>query len=128
MRRRLWAWAPALLWAALIFALSSRPSLPLPGSGLDKLAHFGTYAVLGLFLGRGGAASSVPVVGIVLLGWLYGASDEVHQHFVPGRSPELLDWVADALGVAAGVASYQLLRRRFRRAHRDPEPLSSHTS
>ena len=28
--------------------------------------------------------------------------DEIHQSFIPGRSAEFLDWIADALGAAAG--------------------------
>jgi VanZ family protein len=50
----------------------------------------------------------------VLLGVAYGASDELHQHFVPGRSVEFGDWVADSLGVCAGV-----FLQRFWGARRD---------
>jgi VanZ family protein len=34
---------------------------------------------------------------------LYGASDELHQSFIPGRSPEIGDWVADTLGALIAV-------------------------
>jgi len=49
-------WLPVLAWAALIFALSSVPSLST-GLGLwdlvlRKLAHAGEYAVLGALLAR----------------------------------------------------------------------------
>jgi VanZ family protein len=39
----------------------------------------------------------------VLLGILYGASDEVHQLFVPNRSSDVVDLLADTLGVMAGA-------------------------
>jgi VanZ family protein len=113
VRRRLVAWLPALAWATLIFLLSSRPALPAPDLvGLDKLAHFAVYAVLGVLLSHAGLRTAVPSGWLIALGVLYGASDEWHQFFVPGRTPEFADWVADACGVVAGV----LLHRRWRHA------------
>ncbi len=41
----------------------------------------------------------------VLLSVLYGAFDEVHQSFTPGRSPDVRDLFADGLGAALGVAA-----------------------
>jgi len=32
------------------------------------------------------------------IAFLYGVSDEIHQYFVPGRHPDVLDVVADASG------------------------------
>ena len=69
------------------------------------------YAVLGgllrLATGRTGAA--------VAWAGAYGVSDEVHQAFVPGRSPDPLDWLADAFGAWVGAA---LVARAVRRARR----------
>lgn len=108
-------WLPAVLWAALIFYLSSRSSVPLPGvEGADKVAHFGAYLVLGFFLAFGNARGPrLPSVAPLLLGWLYGAADEIHQYFVPGRSVDIRDWVADALGVTAGLLLHSLLHHTF---------------
>lgn len=121
--RRFRAWLPALAWAGTIFFLSSRSSLPegpelIPG--FDKVAHFGAYALLGLLLAHAVRATGLPLVAAVALGWLYGASDEWHQSFVPGRSVELLDWVADALGVLAGVYLFKLWHARRRRGEAPP--------
>lgn len=44
----------------------------------------------------------------VLLASLYGVSDEVHQAFVPGRSADLLDWLADTAGAAVAVSLVRL--------------------
>jgi len=35
----------------------------------------------------------------------YGLTDEVHQMFVPGRSAEVADLIADAAGACAGTAA-----------------------
>ena len=111
------AWLPALLWALFIFALSSRTRLPvaLPGS-TDKLAHLAAFLVLGAGLAWGAVSTGSAPALPVLLGLLYGAADELHQRFVPGRSPDPLDWLADAAGVLLGVAIfYPLFARRTSR-------------
>ena len=100
IRRMMW---PVVLWAALIFGLSSIPSL---GTGLGtwdtvlrKLAHTTEYAILGLLLLRAtGRAWLAVVVGV-----LYAASDEFHQHFVSGRHGSPVDVAIDAAGVLIGV-------------------------
>lgn len=112
MKQRLAAWAPPVAWAGLIFLLSSRSRVPGPEVvGLDKVLHFGAFAVLGLLLARACDRTGVPLAAAIVLGLLYGASDEVHQMYVPGRSPDPLDWVADALGVIAAVYTYRRARR-----------------
>ncbi len=113
--RRLLAWLPAVAWAAVIFTLSSRPRLPGPGlPGFDKAMHFAAYALLAWLLAFATERSRLPIIVAVVLGLLYGATDEFHQSFVPGRSPDVLDWFADAAGVAA--ATFVYVRRRARRA------------
>ena len=67
----------------------------------DKLAHLVWYAILaGLLLqGLGRRAWPWVLAGTLLLaGW-----DEWHQFALPGRSPGVYDWLADALGVMVGV-------------------------
>ena len=110
------AWVPALLWAAVLFAVSSRSTLPGDlGGGIDKLAHFGAYAVLGVLLARAAVGSRWSIAWPVLIGLAYAASDEIHQYFVPGRSADAGDWLADALGVGAGcLLVYRVLSGRLR--------------
>lgn len=130
--RHLPAWLPALGWAALLFLLSSRPTLPAPDvAHFDKAAHFGAYLVLGLLLAFAADRSGWPLWIAIPLGLAYGMADEVHQMFVPGRSPSVADWIADAAGVAAAVLLYargrgRRARARARRAARgstEPEAL-----
>jgi VanZ family protein len=102
-------WGPALLWTAVLFGASSRQSLPVDlHSGTDKLAHFGAYAVLGLLLAHGQLRSGISVLWVMLFGSLIGGMDELYQGTVPNRSPDLHDWVADSLGVVAGVFLFNL--------------------
>ena len=100
----------ALSWMGLLFYLSHQPSLPTPSlfSGQDKLIHAVVYGALGVMLLaaqplRAGRYSWRRIGASVLLASLYGASDELHQSFVTGRSAEIGDWVADTLGALIAV-------------------------
>jgi VanZ family protein len=108
-------WAPVVLWAAIIFAFSSIPSLGTGLGGWDlvlrKLAHTAEYAVLGALLFR---ALRRPWPAIVV-GALYATSDEVHQHFVQGRHGAWYDVLIDSVGVTIGVLAW----RRMAGARRD---------
>jgi VanZ family protein len=100
---RLNTWLSVAVWAAVIFTISSVPSLD-SGLGewdtvLRKIAHVGEYAVLGALLYR--AVRREPAA--IVLGSLYGVTDEVHQSFVTGRHGSPLDWLIDTAGVIAGV-------------------------
>ena len=109
--RALSLWLPVVAWAGLIFALSSIPDL---GTGLGtwdlvlrKLAHAAEFAVLGFLLLRALGRETVALA----LGIAYAASDELHQHFVPGRQGSVLDVALDSVGVAAGVYVVRKLSR-----------------
>ena len=55
------------------------------------------------------------VCGAVAISSLYGVTDEYHQLFVPGRSFDVLDMLADALGSVVGASAmgaWSILRRR----------------
>ena len=109
-------WAPAATWMAIIFLLSAQSSLPrAPDDLLDivvkKLAHFGEYLVLAILLCLATAQRGVPAVGVspgaVALAFLYALSDEIHQAFVPGRTPSAADLGVDAIGAGAGIALFR---------------------
>jgi VanZ family protein len=108
--RALSLWLPVVAWAGLIFALSSIPDL---GTGLGtwdlvlrKGAHAAEFAVLGFLLLRALGREAVALG----LGIAYAASDELHQHFVPGRQGSVLDVALDSVGVAVGVYALRRLR------------------
>jgi VanZ family protein len=107
-------WLPVVAWAGLIFAFSAVPNLST-GLGLwdlllRKAAHLAEYAILGALLLRA-VGRAQPAF---LLGVLYAASDEVHQHFVRGRHASPLDVAIDGLGIAAGILLYQWALQRAR--------------
>jgi VanZ family protein len=99
----------ALFYALLIFAVSAIPSLSAPPLGIvleDKIIHFFEFGVFSflLFLAFYHSGSEFVKRHVFLLssavGVVYALSDELHQKFVPGRTCEFLDFVADFLGIA----------------------------
>jgi VanZ family protein len=103
---------PVVLYCALIFYLSSLSTFPDVVTGFpDKIAHLILYAGLGLFVARSISASfNLKTVLIWTLTTVfclvYGISDEIHQYFVPGRSTEIADALADMIGGFAGAVLY----------------------
>ncbi|MDP2955985.1 MAG: VanZ family protein [Longimicrobiales bacterium] len=118
MRDRLRAWGPAAAWAGVLFFLSAIPGThvpPLLFPGEDKVAHLALYAVFGAALAWGWARSAreSSATPVLALGLLYGASDEWHQAFVPGRDPSLGDLLADTAGVLLGYWLFSFVRRHL---------------
>ena len=95
-------------WVVFTLTLTSIPNpefgLLFPGS--DKIAHFGFYGVAGflfvLWRRANGTGAASAVIWASIFAALLGAVDEFHQQWIPGRSMELLDWVADFAGGTAG--------------------------
>lgn len=117
MLKPLSRWILVVLYAALIFYLSSGPiTVDLPGS--DKLYHIVEYGMLSFLLYNALSSSfkkerpwKIALLAIILT-LLYGVSDEFHQLFVPSRSADPYDVVADASGaiIVQGLIS---IRKRF---------------
>jgi hypothetical protein len=117
--------APAILYAAAIFygGLIRMAALPQVGFvATDKVLHAGAFGGLAFLLTRAARfcmpASSLPkhlLVGALGASAL-GALLEVCQAFVPYRSADPLDWLADTVGAALAVAVllvwWRLLPRR----------------
>jgi VanZ family protein len=100
-----------VVYMAAIFYVSSLSEAPLPPGFSDKPSHSLAYLGLGITIARafaGGLPARVRMrtaVAAVLLTIAYGATDEFHQSFVPGRSAELYDLYADAIGAIIGTAA-----------------------
>ncbi len=115
-------WLPAAGWAALIFTLSSISGSSYPAVAIpfaDKIVHVMLYAPLGALFARAMVRprSRTTMVLAVLGATLYGVTDELHQMFVPMRSPDLRDVLADAIGSIIGAGVFvTILRRRNTRA------------
>jgi VanZ family protein len=110
--RALTVWLPVLVWAAVIFAFSSIPSLS-SGLGtwdtvLRKGAHVTEYAILGLLLYRALEREALALAAAIA----YAATDELHQHFVSGRHASPVDVAIDAVGVSLGMLLWLRVRPR----------------
>lgn len=114
-------WAPSVLWAGGILVATSIPGSALPPispfAGADKVVHFAMYGVLAALVGRavaidGGRNLWFPLALIALM----AAGDEWHQQWVPGRSADVHDWMADMAGAIVGFTyTYMARPRRERR-------------
>jgi len=122
---------PAILWMAVIFLLSHQTGeqlgslLPLfqqwiPAMRSFDWGHFAAYFVLGVtyywallplsYRWQGKAA-------VVLMAGLYGVTDEIHQMYVAGRTPDIRDLRNDVIGasLAVLVMSTPLIGRLLRK-------------
>jgi VanZ family protein len=98
-------WCFAAAWAAVIFAGSSVPGSRIPG-GYSVYGHLTEYFVLGALVAFAfGGRKLSGVAAALLVCALYAASDELHQAFVPMRTPDPLDWLTDLVGATAGALS-----------------------
>ncbi|HEU4928678.1 MAG TPA: VanZ family protein [Candidatus Krumholzibacteria bacterium] len=101
----------ALVYAALIFFVSSQPYLLAPGPEFelkDNLAHAIEYGVMAALLFRALAPvvwpdALIAFLLVVTVTACLASADEVFQGTVPGRHRDILDWVSDLAG--AGVAT-----------------------
>lgn len=104
----------SLLWMGTIFYLSSltgRELSDLPAVN-EIIGHGFLYFVLGLLLYFSFRKRQGPLT--VLTAFLYGLSDEFHQSFVPGRTPEISDLLVDTLAALLAVCLLAGVRK-FRR-------------
>ncbi len=119
--------APAIAWAAVIYAFSSNSSPSVGALGFEKgqwapstvLLHGAEYAVLATLLiagmrllaarrfGRAVTAQREAKILVIsaVLSILYGISDEIHQGTVAGRDASIADVFSDAAGTAIAVAA-----------------------
>ncbi|MFQ5902012.1 MAG: VanZ family protein [Thermodesulfobacteriota bacterium] len=101
----------------LIFYLSSNPYpeyIPEVWN-LDKLIHIGEYGILAILwfralgISKTSCRGKMPLILAIIFTVLFGITDEVHQHFVPGRYASIYDIIADGSGAWLGLWLY----RRF---------------
>lgn len=123
MKRSLLLWSPAAVVAGIIFFASSLPGQSFPAVAIwsfDKVVHAAVYAVLGLLVALPldrlkliQRRTAIVIVAAMVV-TAYGISDELHQRFTPGRSPDVFDVIADAIGGVLGAWAWVALRARRR--------------
>ena len=118
----------ALVWGLFLFGLTSWPEPPqVPVAStipnFDKLVHLTLYGVEAFLIYRAvrwpgrSRFSFLRALTIVGAMAVWGVADETHQAWIPGRSMEGRDVVADVVGATAGavVASAASSRRGAKR-------------
>lgn len=103
-----------------LFILGAQPiAVGLFSPPWDKLAHVGTFALIGCAAGvasgsQGWLRAACCVAGALAL----GVTDELHQVYLPGRSASWADLLADAVGGVVGASLLHLTQiaklRHFR--------------
>ena len=109
---------PTIVYAILIFVLSSIPSLRPIEIGLsfqDKLAHALEFGIFGFLLQRS-FASMRPITWTVfgmtfIAGTMYAGLDELHQLFVAGRECSAADYLWDSVGLLCGQSVYAVVKK-----------------
>jgi len=119
-KKIIYYWLPVIIYCLLIFIQSSYPSpenIPnLPY--IDKILHFIAYAILGVLFFRAFRTQRVKeninlvIMLSIISSSLYGLSDEVHQHFVPSRNADIMDFFADVAGSICGVYVIKFIHDR----------------
>lgn len=113
-------WLPVLIWAGVIFFLSSQPELKsdLPQSWdffFRKIAHMIEYGILTYLLFRAFKGYNLnarkSLILAIIFSFLYAISDEYHQSFILGREGTARDVAIDSIGIIA--ASLWIKRKKL---------------
>jgi len=115
VKRTIRYWLPVLICMVIIFHASSIHGRDIPPlfPFQDVAFHFFVYLALCFFFARALKNTYRNMSGIkliiftVIFGFIYGASDELHQAFVPYRSVSCFDVLIDTLGSFAGSLIYR---------------------
>jgi VanZ family protein len=116
---------PALACMSVIFYLSHQSKLPdvpsLSGQITSVLGHFTVYFALAVLtwwgLGAFALSNRQRVAIAFAVAFLYGITDEWHQSFIPGRTPDWRDNLTDAFGAACGLLLVTWVARSRRLGH-----------
>ena len=86
---------------------------------IRKIAHFSIYTLVGFlimsFINTYHLDEKKEIISSLLIGILYATSDEIHQGFVPGRSPQITDVILDSMGVLLGILLLLLLLKIYKK-------------
>ncbi|MFA5125216.1 MAG: VanZ family protein [Patescibacteria group bacterium] len=113
-------WLLVISWLTFIFCLSAQPSFPVNFTVneyqiISSWAHIALYVILAFLVVEAAVASGINrrqalVVALAVCA-IYGASDEWHQFFVPGREASLNDWLLDTIAALLVVFFYAFIYR-----------------
>ena len=107
--RRALLWGPVVSYMAVIFWLSAQSSPPVPGGMPDWFLHGVEYFGFAIVVFRavsGGvpaALSPARVATTMAIVTAYAISDELHQMYVPYRTPDVRDVRSDVVGASIAL-------------------------
>ena len=115
-------YVPLVLYWLILLTLTTLPGADLPDIGVvDKVNHFVAYFGLAVLLSLTLLLQTKyelfyrkAFLFTFLIIIIYGALDEIHQIFIPGRSADILDWLSDAGGAFIGLLLVLLLVKMFK--------------
>jgi len=108
---------PLIFYWIILFTLTTLPTESIPSVGVsDKVEHLLAYFVLSillyltlLFQRKSVLLKNYAMLFTILIVFAYGIIDELHQLMIPGRSCELLDFLADMIGGIIGIIIVKIL-------------------
>jgi uncharacterized membrane protein len=116
-RKNALAWLAVFAIAGAMFYISSiefkNSSIGGPGNINAVLYHLISYFSLSLFLciavvkGERKGYFMLVLISIVMA-FLYGVTDEIHQYFVPGRSMAVSDLMINLAGITLASLTYAI--------------------
>ncbi|MFA6570558.1 MAG: VanZ family protein [Bacteroidota bacterium] len=113
---------PAIILTFTLFILSSFPQLPHIDLGFeweDKIFHFiafyiyGVSLILAVLINIKKFDKKRVLILVVIIGAVYGITDELHQYFVPGRDCDFFDWLADFTGVITSLFLFNYIKNKI---------------
>ncbi len=119
--KTLLVYTPLIIYWITLFVATSIPAESVPSFGVgDKFNHFFGYLLLAVLLYltftiqvKSTFLKSFSAFTAVAVSSFYGVFDEIHQMYIPGRSAEFLDWLADAAGAICGVLIISVIIKKF---------------
>ena len=122
-KRKVWlVYAPLSFYWLILFIATSLPAPDLPSIGIsDKVAHLSAFFCLAILLTltliyqrKSKLLFDNSYLAAFIICIFYAAIDELHQLLIPGRSAELLDWVADGGGALLGIFIVKILINKLK--------------
>ncbi len=120
---------PLTVYWIVIFILTSLPAESVPEVGIgDKFQHVIAFCVLAILLyltliiqNKFPIIKRKSTIYSILILFGYAVLDELHQLFIPGRSGDVIDVVADLIGGIIGLIIVRIIVLN----HRERESIAS---
>ena len=102
---------PAIIWMGVIFYFSSRQTTGVGGDSywtrflILKSFHLIEYAILFLLILFALNSNLISII----VSYLYGVTDEIHQLFTPGRTSKFTDTLFDLSGIIIGFLALKYI-------------------